>query len=82
MVKTAGSPPFFIPLTVRILIKPNFEKNEPPYFLEPEGYMLNCTIFQKQEVYNFTWNVTYQGDDHAMLDFMKFSSQTFGHLNY
>lgn len=73
MVKTLGSPKFYIPLTVRILEKPVFEINDPPFFMLPDGYMLNYTINQKLDVYNFTWNVTHQGDDHHMLDFMNFS---------
>lgn len=58
MVKTLSSPKFYIPLTIKIIEKPFFEINDPPYFFLPDGYMLNYTVNEPQEVYNLTWNVT------------------------
>jgi hypothetical protein len=82
MVKTASSPEFYIPLRVIVMEQPNFLINVPPFFHEPEGYMLNYTINARQDVYNMTWNITGQGDDHYMLDFMNFSHSEFGNLSY
>lgn len=64
MVKTKSSKPFYIPLNITIRKFPDFVMNKPPYFLIPEGYMLNYTLDSELPRYEFMLNVTELFDDH------------------